>query len=228
MSQQYTAVASTEQSLENESNDETTVLFRTSTEEASTSSAPHQRITENDGVFANLAAKPDAPSKAFQEFEPPSYAEATFDPAPAYLDTTVMSHEYGDDGIMVEGMPVGNFFAFFINLMVSMSFDFIGFLLTSLMSTSHAAKCGSRSGLGITLIRYGFLLKNKAMQDESDFYDPSSLDDMDEEEIARQNEFLSYILIVVGFFVLLRANGEYVRIRRMEAAILSSSASILV
>ena len=162
-------------------------------------------------------------------------------PAPPYFDTTVIapSYGYGDDGdVLVEGMvcarvvqcvydvpvfhgydthhhydkqPVGNFFAFFINLMVSMSFDFIGFLLTSLLSTSHAAKCGSRSGLGITLIRYGFLLKSKALPDQSfangytgdDYYNPSDLNSTDEAEIARENEWMSYILIVVGCFVLL-------------------------
>lgn len=39
-----------------------------------------------------------------------------------------------------------------------MSFQFVGFLLTTLLSTSHAAKNGSRAGLGITLIQYGLYL----------------------------------------------------------------------
>ncbi|TPX44196.1 hypothetical protein SeLEV6574_g04646 [Synchytrium endobioticum] len=240
--------------------DEPTLLFERTTFDSNTGASassssstllPHAAASKSpkpaqqapiDGVFGNLAAKPDAPSslKDFQELEPPSYNDVCVSsPAPPYMDTTVITpnYGYGDDGdVLVEGMPVGNFFAFFINLMVSMSFDFIGFLLTSLLATSHAARCGSRSGLGITLIRYGFLLKSKALADQAlgrgyssdEYYDPANLDNMDEGEIARENEWMSYILIVVGFFVVLRANAEYVRIKRMSSALLSSSDLIIV
>lgn len=47
-------------------------------------------------------------------------------------------------------------------MLVSMSFQFVGFLLTYLLHTSHAAKHGSRAGLGITLIQYSFYLKSRA------------------------------------------------------------------
>jgi len=57
---------------------------------------------------------------------------------------------------------VGNFFGFAWNLAVSMCFQFVGFLLTYLLHTTHAAKCGSRAGLGITLIQYGFYLHSRA------------------------------------------------------------------
>lgn len=40
-------------------------------------------------------------------------------------------------------------------MLVSMSFQFVGFLLTYLLHTTHAAKNGSRAGLGITLIQLG-------------------------------------------------------------------------
>lgn len=43
-----------------------------------------------------------------------------------------------------------------------MSFQFVGFLLTYLLHTTHAAKNGSRAGLGITLIQYSFYLRNRA------------------------------------------------------------------
>lgn len=80
-------------------------------------------------------------------------------------------------------MPVGNVFSFAWNLLVSMSFQFVGasmssrdeshsvrrgrstdfwsdhldagFLLTFILHTTHAAKNGSRAGLGITLIQLG-------------------------------------------------------------------------
>ena len=43
--------------------------------------------------------------------------------------------------------------------MISMSFQLVGFLLTYLLHTTHAAKNGSRAGLGIMLIQYGFYMK---------------------------------------------------------------------
>lgn len=45
---------------------------------------------------------------------------------------------------------------FCLNIFVSFFFQFVGFLLTYLLHTSHAAKFGSRAGLGLTLIQYGF------------------------------------------------------------------------
>jgi len=49
----------------------------------------------------------------------------------------------------------------FISLPTSHSFffPFVGFILTYLLHTSHAAKYGSRAGLGLTLIQYRILFK---------------------------------------------------------------------
>lgn len=46
--------------------------------------------------------------------------------------------------------------------MISMSFQLVGFLLTYLLHTTHAAKNGSRAGLGVTLIQYGFYMKGSS------------------------------------------------------------------
>jgi Protein of unknown function (DUF2370) len=64
--------------------------------------------------------------------------------------------------MMVDGLPTGSFFSFLWNLLVSMSFQFVGFLLTFLLHSTHAAKLGSRAGLGITLIHYGFYLRTRS------------------------------------------------------------------
>ncbi len=45
-----------------------------------------------------------------------------------------------------------------------MTFQFVGFLLTYLLHTTHAARCGSRAGLGVTLIQYGFYLRTRAAE----------------------------------------------------------------
>jgi hypothetical protein len=42
------------------------------------------------------------------------------------------------------------------------SFQFVGFLLTYVLHTTHAAKYGSRVGLGITLIQFGLGLRARA------------------------------------------------------------------
>jgi hypothetical protein len=105
----------------------------------------------NDGVFSNMSAKP-AQGKVFEEIEPPSYHEVVVDPSPDYFVSCV--DENGE--ILIEGFPVGNYFVFFLNTFISMTFDVLGFFLTTLMATTHAARYGSQSGLGLTLMRYVF------------------------------------------------------------------------
>ncbi|TPX68542.1 hypothetical protein SpCBS45565_g02975 [Spizellomyces sp. 'palustris'] len=186
--------------------------------------------TGNDGVFANLSAKPEvsaAPEgKTYEELEPPSYAEVVQDPAPSYYETTVIANGIGEDGeVLIEGMPVGDFFTYFVNMLVSMSFDFIGFLLTAILATSHAARAGARSGFGITLIRYAFYLRTRDAQDDLKYYDPYDPDQQpeDDEKVVVESYWLSYFLMFVGFFILMRSIGDYIQARRLQAVILASS-----
>lgn len=60
----------------------------------------------------------------------------------------------------IEGLATGTVFSFLWNMLVSISFQFVGFLLTYLMHTTHAAKLGARAGLGLTLVQYGFAIKS--------------------------------------------------------------------
>lgn len=93
----------------------------------------------NDGVFANLSAKPDgsfngADYVGGDENGPgkdevlPAYEAALADTTPAYWETTVLTPGgmLGPDDICVDGLPVGSLFAFAWSLLVSMSFQFIG------------------------------------------------------------------------------------------------------
>ncbi|KAG6880374.1 hypothetical protein C0992_007785 [Termitomyces sp. T32_za158] len=142
--------------------------------------------TLNDGVFANVTAKPTRPvtvregddtfivPEETRSEAPPSYASAQADAVPPYWETTVHAPftpgAVGD--IIVDNLPTGSLFSFLWNMLVSISFQFVGFLLTYLLHTTHAAKLGSRAGLGVTLIQYGFALRgqldnpNGADQDE--------------------------------------------------------------
>jgi hypothetical protein len=61
--------------------------------------------------------------------------------------------------MIIDHLPTGSVFSFLWNLLISISFQFVGFLLTYLLHTTHAARFGSRAGLGVTLIQYGFALR---------------------------------------------------------------------
>ncbi|KGQ88040.1 hypothetical protein MG5_02869 [Candida albicans P57072] len=111
-----------------------------------------------DGVFRNLMAKPDTEEmRQQQELNPPSYEEAAADASPEYWESTMISPMYEDE-VFVQGLPVGNIANFVWNALVSVAFQFVGFILCYLLHTSHAAKQGSRAGLGINLIMYGWNL----------------------------------------------------------------------
>ncbi|SNX87220.1 related to BSD2 - metal homeostasis protein [Melanopsichium pennsylvanicum] len=151
---------------------------------------------DQDGVFANLSAKPERRRRGQDsaspddrgddddledEIQPPTYEIAAADAVPQYWETTILggsvhplanglgwtpggAHVGAIEDLIVEGLAVGNFFGFAWNLLVSMTFQFVGFLLTYLLHTTHAARCGSRAGLGITLIQYGFYLRTRAAE----------------------------------------------------------------
>lgn len=116
--------------------------------------------SENDGVFSNLSAKPDTQPQ-IESDKPPAYDEAAQDQTPPYWENSVLSPGFGEE-VFVDGLPVGNIVNFVWNLLVSSSFQFVGFLLTYLLHTSHAAKQGSRAGLGITFITYGYTMIPRA------------------------------------------------------------------
>ncbi|EIW57424.1 uncharacterized protein TRAVEDRAFT_169191 [Trametes versicolor FP-101664 SS1] len=139
--------------------------------------APGHRVvgggTENDGVFANVSAKPSMPMRItdldgnthlvpeeVQKETPPSYAEAQLDAVPPYWETTVHAPAAALDPnayMIVDELPSGSVLSFLVTAFVSFFFQFAGFVLTYLLHTTHAAKFGSRAGLGLTLIQYGLI-----------------------------------------------------------------------
>ncbi|KAI0796621.1 hypothetical protein C8Q75DRAFT_802309 [Abortiporus biennis] len=140
--------------------------------------------TSNDGVFANVTAKPSAPIRMQEGDEtllvpeetskdaPPSYATAQADSVPPYWETTIHAPSSNNTPgeMIIDSLPTGSLFSFLWNMLVSISFTFIGFLLTYLLHTTHAAKLGSRAGLGVTLIQYGFAMRTRA----DDWIEPGS------------------------------------------------------
>jgi hypothetical protein len=205
----------------------------------------------NDGVFANLNAKP-RPGEELEE-KPPTYEQAAADATPPYWETTVLS-PYGGSGnpddVFVDGLLVGSLFSFVWNALISMSFQLIGFLLTYLLHTTHAAKHGSRAGLGITLVQYGFQMHYAGSQSPMDgapgpnaptdgIPDDPNAHNFDPNQVVGGGggggggeaaipqgfstaDWLSYVLMIIGWFILIRAVSDFLRARRQEQIIRSS------
>ena len=72
--------------------------------------------------------------------------------------------------MIIDHLPTGSVFSFLWNLLISISFQFVGFLLTYLLHTTHAARFGSRAGLGVTLIQYGFALRSRQEEDTNGWW----------------------------------------------------------
>lgn len=140
--------------------------------------------------------------------------------------------------------------------MISMSFQLVGFLLTYLLHTTHAAKNGSRAGLGITLVQYGFYMKGSGSGKVADpqpqygqppdpnshDFNPSAVSDGAASAAAAagmtdnpggttggngmssiaSSEWLAYILMIAGWFILIRAVSDFLKARRHEQLVLQS------
>ncbi|KAI7345042.1 hypothetical protein KC331_g2130 [Hortaea werneckii] len=204
----------------------------------------------NDGVWANLNAKPRAGDDV--EEKPPTYEQAAADATPPYWETTVFSPYAttgNPDDVFVDGLLVGSLFSFVWNALISMSFQIPGFLLTYLLHTTHAAKHGSRAGLGITLVQYGFQMRfTAAVGGPADSGSPPSPDsptngvpddpnahNFDPDDVngpaggsggasggLTPADWISYILMIVGWFLLIRAVSDFMKARRQEALVRSS------
>ncbi|RVX74943.1 hypothetical protein B0A52_01220 [Exophiala mesophila] len=205
---------------------------------------PPSSSRPTDGVFANLSAKPERGEQL--EEKPPTYEQAAADATPPYWETTILAPGMSSDEVYVDGLPVGSLFSFVWNGMISMSFQLVGFLLTYLLHTTHAAKHGSRAGLGLTLVQYGFYMSS-ADGGSSDSGNPGQFADSSPPDPNSHNfdpktvdatggsggtgsgihgltssDWISYILMIVGWFILIRAVSDFLRARRHEALVLQS------
>ncbi|KAJ4365734.1 hypothetical protein N0V83_008354 [Neocucurbitaria cava] len=202
----------------------------------------------NGGVWANLSAKPTRGEDA--EEKPPTYEQAAADATPPYWETTILAPGTFGDEVFVEGLPVGSLFSFIWNALISMSFQLVGFLLTYLLHTTHAAKNGSRAGLGITLVQFGFGFRSAVLSPGNGSNDnpgpgfdggvPSdpNAHDFDPDTVASPSsgggdmtpaasaitgsDWIAYGLMIVGWFILIKSVSDFVRARRHEQLVLQS------
>lgn len=205
----------------------------------------------SDGVFSNLMAKPEQQGVTNGEQDkPPTYAEAAADMAPPYygIDDDGVGMYFNE--ICIDGLPVGNIFNFLWNLVVCFSFQFVGFLLTYILHTSHAARQGSRFGLGITFMGYGYSMipndvSRKIGKDNQlnryEFEDPNSYSEMhlytsvttkDEFESdlshgtvekTQQAPALAFLIMIFGGLIIIKSVWDYIMVKRMERRFLNES-----
>lgn len=202
-----------------------------------------------DGVFRNLMAKPDTETARLgQEQNPPPYWEAAADVVPQYWESTAVSPLYEDE-VFVDGLPVGNIANYVWNVLVTVAFQFVGFVLCYLLHTSHAAKEGSRAGLGATLVFYGWNmvpsnfgnLDTVPIRHQPD--DPNQVDithslslkggnvdtyksgmmqpPVNHETNHLPTPYFAYGLIALGLFIISKSFVDYYRVKQIESRILA-------
>ncbi|KAI8606758.1 hypothetical protein EDD21DRAFT_480 [Dissophora ornata] len=203
-----------------------------------------------DGVFSNLSAKPRV-EKPYEEELPPSYKSASQDVSPAYYETNVLGPGFTDDDdmLLVEGLPVGGVFGLVWNMIISMSFQFVGFFLTYLLHTSHATKQGSKIGLGITFISLGFKMMNGELSDS----DPSAIDPIEDSDtgyigdtgtsayydpstsapssatLRSLTEYMwfSYFMVILGGAIIVHSLVAFAKAKRTETIMMAASTAAL-
>lgn len=206
-----------------------------------------------DGVFRNLMAKPDTEAeRVTQEQHPPTYEEAAADSSPEYWETTMLSPMYENE-VFVQGLSVGNLANFVWNALVTVAFQLVGFILCYLLHTSHAAKQGTRAGLGVMFIMFGYdrIPSNFGRSDKIPIRyepdDPNAFDitkstsfkagskvdsfhllmfsQQDTVQVANtRTPYIAYGLIAFGIFVIIKAEIDYYKVKQKEKLILAPRA----
>jgi len=238
---------------------------RIPTEPSPSSAHPRGGGVENDGVFANVMAKPGRtvavtnengdvimmPEDTQSEM-PPSYSEAQADAVPPYWETTIHAPAVlaAAGEMLVDDLPTGSVLFFIATAFVSYFFQFVGFVLTYLLHTTHAAKYGSRAGLGLTMIQYGFYSRN-AHEEEADsgmgqdlilwnattgmpmvvhqqgnqalLPNGTYIDISPSEFGVSSRDWMAFLLIILGWFLLLSSVIGFFRVKRWEKSIHDSA-----
>ncbi|OAX41988.1 Trimethyllysine dioxygenase [Rhizopogon vinicolor AM-OR11-026] len=157
-----------------------TYYTRVPTDESEVRTVASSRGTQNDVVLSNAATKPASSESVPQiqaedshaDMEPEEIPRSTT--LPRYtasqtdnvhpnsnVTTTLASasrtHTIGNVAAfkIVGVLPLGSILIFVMNAWFSYSFGIVGFFITYLLHTTHAAECGSIAGLGLWLFRYG-------------------------------------------------------------------------
>jgi hypothetical protein len=154
--------------------------------------------------------------------------------------------------MIMDGLATGSIWLFLATMFISVFFQFFGFMFTYLLATTHAARDGSKAGLGITLIQLGFYSKTWSWTETSDEIDPatgmpingtmsapippSTTTTVDGTNGTTQDEsvilpgftprdWIAFLLMTFGWFILLTNTLSFWRIKRWERSLSTASAS---
>jgi len=240
------------------------VLLPQHYQRVSTEPASQRRVgggTDNDGVFANVMAKPGRTVEVRNENgdifmvpeetqaqAPPTYLEAQADAVPPYWETTIHAPSSLDPNadMIIDDLPTGSWYLFIANIFISYFFQFVGFLFTYLLHTTHAAKYGARVGLGMTLIQFGFYSRRQAMEDMIEVTPPgpswnetismmpgisstvaagngTTIEMTVEAYDLSSRDWVAFLLMTLGWFLLLSSVAGFYRVKRWEKSIRSAS-----
>jgi len=148
-------------------------------------------LNTHDGVFSNLNEKPEIRSTRL-----PTYFEVTGEYANELDDPNIevsIGQNINDFGLLlVNGLQVGNWYSFWGTVVVSSVFEFLGFIFTFFLISSHSAKDGSMVGLGVIL--YKFAVCN------SPIYEP----------------WFVVFLIIIGTILCIKGIFDFRKIKRIE------------
>ncbi|KAI3656264.1 hypothetical protein MP638_001589 [Amoeboaphelidium occidentale] len=169
-------------------------------------------IDTKDGVFANMAAKPEIPShsegaSSQQQEDLPTYADVADDRAPDYGLSSVVFLP-NDDTPLVDGIPMGTFLHFVMGAIVSYTFQLVGFILAFVFAVSHAGRSGARVGLGINMVQYGTYL-SRSVDDQGYLRNAGG---NSEDDSSSSSSFLSYFLMLMGWIIIIQALVDYYRV----------------
>lgn len=201
-------------------------------------------IETTDGVFANLSARPVA---CATEAAPalPTYNETLEDPVPPYWESQVQA-SWGDE-VYVDGLPVGSVISVIWTAVVASMFQFVGFVVTYLLHTSHGSKAGSQLGLCVSLVNLGlaslpvkhdtdttrlgrWIPNNPSAFDfdtntdsKTDTFKSSLGSVLHEDSRPHSQVLVAYCLIAGGILVAVRALWDFYRVKRLEWTVTHAS-----
>ncbi|KAG1455287.1 hypothetical protein G6F56_007104 [Rhizopus delemar] len=77
---------------------------------------------------------------------------------------------------------------------------------------------GSRAGLGISLVQTGFYIRSRGTLEGDDYYNSEEQENKDNSVEA---DVIAYMLMLLGWFVVIRSVADYLRAKQMEKIICS-------
>ncbi|KAJ3051782.1 hypothetical protein HDU99_008328 [Rhizoclosmatium hyalinum] len=74
----------------------------------------------------------------------------------------------------------------------------------------------------MTFVRYGMIVLEKDQEVEEYTFRTNPDDYERVQEIGKHNDFIAYLMIAFGFFLMMRANADFVRAKKVEAVMLAA------